>query len=111
MFALCCSAEDSAVMTERMLATENPYIEDVLEKYCSIPNLTMMALGSSYWEPPAAALQSLQSDLSKLIFEGAFLIGQVTVPSNERNFVPSLNDNMQMREESTDTVTSWAAPR
>ena len=99
------------MMTERMLATENPYIEDVLEKYCSIPNLTMMALGSSYWEPPAAALLNLQSDLSKLIFESVFKNGQVPVPSNERNFFPSLNDYMQMREEYTDTVTSWAAPR
>ena len=53
-------------MSKRMSATESPYIEDVLEKYSSIPNLTMMALGSSYWQPPAEALQMLQSDLSKI---------------------------------------------
>jgi hypothetical protein len=76
------------VMTERMLATENPYIEDVLEKYCSIPNLTMMALGSSYWEPPAAALQSLQSDLSKLIFEGSFQMVRLVPLLTEGIFFP-----------------------
>ena len=57
-------------MAERMSATEDPYIEDVLEKYSSIPNLTMMALGSSYWEPPAEALKILQNDLSKPNFRG-----------------------------------------
>ena len=57
-------------MAERMSATEDPYIEDVLEKYSSIPNLTMMALGSSYWEPPAEALKILQNDFRKCRFRG-----------------------------------------
>ena len=51
-------------MAQRMDGTENPYIEDVLESYSSLPNLTMMALGSSYWGPPEAALKLLEKDLS-----------------------------------------------
>lgn len=50
-------------MTKRLEATENPYIEDVLENYSSLPNLTMMALGSSYWGPPSEALSLLQLEL------------------------------------------------
>ena len=50
-------------MAFRMEGTENPYIEDVLESYSSLPNLTMMALGSSYWGPPAEALQRVGEDL------------------------------------------------
>jgi hypothetical protein len=50
-------------MNKRLEATENPYIEDVLENYSSLPNLTMMALGSSYWGPPPEALSLLQLDL------------------------------------------------
>jgi len=46
--------------SRRAAATERPYIEDVLDKYC-VPghNLTMMALGSSHWGPPTAALQGV----------------------------------------------------
>ena len=51
-------------MAQRMDGTENPYIEDVLESYSCLPNLTMMALGSSYWGPPEAALKLLEKDLS-----------------------------------------------
>ena len=43
----------------RMAATEPPHIEDVLEQYADVPDLTMMALGSSYWGPPADALTQL----------------------------------------------------
>jgi len=46
--------------SRRVVSTERPYIEDVLDRYC-IPghNLTMMALGSSHWGPPAAALEGV----------------------------------------------------
>lgn len=50
-------------MTSRMEATENPYIEDVLDKYASLPDLTMMALGSSYWGPPTDSLLRVANDL------------------------------------------------
>ena len=54
-------------MATRMEGTENPYIEDVLESYSSLPNLTMMALGSSYWGPPAAALERLGADMGTFV--------------------------------------------
>jgi aspartate/methionine/tyrosine aminotransferase len=44
-----------------MEATERPYIEDVLDKYSSMTNLTVLALGSSYWTPPTEALDRLIS--------------------------------------------------
>ena len=50
-----------------MESTERPYIEDVLEAYSSVPNLTMMALGSSYWGPPDAALKLLEKDLGDFL--------------------------------------------
>lgn len=55
-------------MAIRMEGTENPYIEDVLDKYSSLPNLTMMALGSSYWGPPADALQSVAKNLGSNLY-------------------------------------------
>ena len=91
-------------MSERMSATENPYIEDVLEKYSSIPNLTMMALGSSYWEPPAEALQTLQNDLRKLNFKD---VSKMIMPLSllTQSLFP------QIKKEPIDMVTSWAALR
>ena len=59
-------------MTKRLEATENPYIEDVLENYSSLPNLTMMALGSSYWGPPLEALPLLQLDIGMFTSEDVY---------------------------------------
>lgn len=51
--------------SRRAAATERPYIEDVLDKYSVMPNLTMMALGSSHWSPPSAALGEISKYLSQ----------------------------------------------
>lgn len=52
----------TTIMSKRLSDTEPPYIEDVLDMYISlsIPNLTMLALGSSYWIPPDEALKQLK---------------------------------------------------
>lgn len=46
-------------MSTRLIKTESPYIEDVLDKYSSLPDLTMLALGSVYWSPPKESLNLL----------------------------------------------------
>ena len=35
---------------------ERPYIEDVLDRFANRSDLTMLALGSSYWSPPPIGL-------------------------------------------------------
>lgn len=56
----------SALMVStRVERTERPYIEDVLDKYGSIPNITSLALGSSFWNPPECAL----STVNGLVFD------------------------------------------
>jgi aspartate/methionine/tyrosine aminotransferase len=42
-----------------MKNSDQPFIEDILEKYSSIENLHILALGSSYWNPPPEVLQTL----------------------------------------------------
>ena len=39
--------------SSRAMDTDEPFIENVLDKYSDITGLTMLALGSSYWSPPA----------------------------------------------------------
>lgn len=54
------SNKGSGSSSRRAAGTERPYIEDVLDKYAGLePPLTMMALGSSHWSPPSAALEQL----------------------------------------------------
>jgi aspartate/methionine/tyrosine aminotransferase len=54
------SEKKSSIMaSDRAVNTELPYIEEVLDKYSSLPNLTMLALGSSYWSPPNIALETV----------------------------------------------------
>ena len=43
----------------RVERTERSYIEDVLDKYSSIPNIISLAVGSSHWSPPEAAVAEL----------------------------------------------------
>lgn len=52
-----------ADISRRGMDTENPYIEDVVEKYCGIEGITLLALGSSYWTPPKSAMVKLAEDL------------------------------------------------
>jgi hypothetical protein len=47
-------------IVNRMLRTEQAYIEDILDKYSNIPDLTSIALGSSSWRPPETALEKLK---------------------------------------------------
>ena len=47
-------------IVNRMLRTEQAYIEDILDKYSNIPDLTSIALGSSSWRPPETALERLK---------------------------------------------------
>lgn len=49
--------------SNRVQATEVPYIENVLDKYAALPDLTYLALGSSHWSPPKEALEAIQSEL------------------------------------------------
>jgi len=51
------------MISNRVQKTENPYIEDVLDKYCGLPNITNLALGSSHWTPPTFAQTNLQQDI------------------------------------------------
>jgi len=50
-------------MSSRLVKTENPYLEDVCEKYADVPDLTMMCVGSVYWNPPIKALTSIATNL------------------------------------------------
>lgn len=50
-------------MSRRVSITERPYIEDVLDTYSSLPDLTVLALGSSHWNPPDAALDVAQHEV------------------------------------------------
>ena len=51
-------------MSYRVANTERPHIEDVLDEYSQLPDLTMLALGSVYWNPPAQALKRITEDLN-----------------------------------------------
>jgi aspartate/methionine/tyrosine aminotransferase len=51
------------IPSTRVIQTERPHIEDVLDSYSGIPDLTTLALGSSYWNPPDFALSSVQDEL------------------------------------------------
>ena len=55
----------SSSISNRLFRTENPYIEDVIDKYNSmnIPNLIYLAMGSSHWPPPDEAVKRLSNDL------------------------------------------------
>lgn len=46
-------------MSIRVENTERPYIEDVLERYASLPGMTLLALGSVYWNPPEKSVSQL----------------------------------------------------
>lgn len=53
----------STMISRRIEQTENPYIEDILDRYSNIPNITNLALGSSYWAPPKECLEEIQSEI------------------------------------------------
>ncbi len=52
------------MISRRIEQTENPYIEDILDRYSHLPNLTNLALGSSYWSPPESCLNEILADIS-----------------------------------------------
>lgn len=47
----------------RLQHTDRPYIEDVLDRYAHLSNVTSLALGSSHWNPPYKALEAITPDL------------------------------------------------
>ena len=51
-------------MSNRIIATESPSIEDVLETYEVVPGIISLALGSVHWSPPEEALAKLVPALS-----------------------------------------------
>ena len=55
-------------MSRKAELADEPHIENLLEKYSSQSDLTVLALGSSYWTPPDEALldtiQQIQSDVN-----------------------------------------------
>ncbi len=46
----------SGLLSARAIAADPPVIEDILERYSNIPNLSQLALGSCYFPPPEAAV-------------------------------------------------------
>jgi len=77
--------------SQRLISTEQPFIEDVLDKYinnhstaedlimlalgrciisllevdrCSVDRIIILSKGSSYWTPPVEALESLGREIS-----------------------------------------------
>jgi aspartate/methionine/tyrosine aminotransferase len=49
--------------SNRLARTERPYIEDVLDAYRDLENLTVLALGSSSWNPPEKALSKAEKEI------------------------------------------------
>lgn len=80
-------------MSDRVFSTERPYIEDVLDKYCSIEGVIPLALGSSHWQPPEKALQMLIGDVStrntqvwRCIIQLQCSIETFCIPKSRRGF-------------------------
>ena len=55
----------STVAADRMQRTERAYIEDIFDRYSSIPGLVSLAIGSTSWSPPEQAIQRLSAVLSE----------------------------------------------
>lgn len=51
------------IPSNRLARTERPYIEDVLDAYRDLKNLTVLALGSSSWNPPEKAISKVEKEL------------------------------------------------
>lgn len=50
----------SKPMSQRLLSTDRPYIEDVLDTYAGLDGVINLALGSTYFKPPQQGLDSLK---------------------------------------------------
>jgi DNA-binding transcriptional MocR family regulator len=84
------------MISSRIAKTEHPYIEDVLDKYSVLPNLTMMALGSSYWNPPAAALARAAADIDlREMQRYGNILGHPTLRNRIKIFLQSKGLNME----------------
>ena len=59
--------------TQRMRKADQPFIENILEKYSIIPDLKVLALGSSYWSPPPQALATLSLTETEIHKYGSIL--------------------------------------
>jgi hypothetical protein len=52
-------------MSIRAELTDEPHIENILEKYQGVDDLLVLALGSSYWIPPEIAITRMTQDIHK----------------------------------------------
>ena len=59
--------------TQRMRKADQPFIENILEKYSSISDLKVLALGSSFWSPPSQALAKLSFEEIEIHKYGSIL--------------------------------------
>jgi katanin p60 ATPase-containing subunit A1 len=51
-------------MTSKRIENSNePFIENVLDKYSGLPHLTNLALGSSFFTPPSSALTAIHDQI------------------------------------------------
>jgi aspartate/methionine/tyrosine aminotransferase len=53
-------------LSQRITQTDRPFIEDILDEYLPIPNITSLALGSSAWLPPENCMIDLASKVSDI---------------------------------------------
>lgn len=74
----------------RVQNTEPPYIENVLEKYADIPDIKILALGSSYWTPPTEALDATVLNMDRSLHRYGAILG-------ETNLINKLKDKFQKK--------------
>ena len=92
--AMQLSSSKSSAST-RVQNTEPPYIENVLEKYAHIPDIKILALGSSYWTPPTEALDATISNIDRSLHRYGAILG-------ETSLINKLTENFQRKGVSLD---------
>ena len=80
----------SSKSSVRLQNTEPPYIENVLEKYAHIPDIKILALGSSYWTPPTEAIDATISNIDKKLHRYGAILG-------ETNLINKLKEKFQQK--------------
>lgn len=58
---------------KRLQNTNQPMIENVLEKYSNIEGLQILALGSSFWKPPKEVFQHINIEETEVSKYGSIL--------------------------------------
>ena len=77
--------------SNRLQSTEPPYIENVLEKYADIPDIKILALGSSYWTPPSEVVSSTLSNINRLTHRYGAILG-------DKNLINKLKQKYQNKD-------------